>query len=342
MMSKENNFDLIRLFAAFQVMLFHTAEHLNLNIGILNYLSSYRGVIIFFTISGYLIYLSYERNQNNLGQYIKNRLGRIFPALWVSTIISFFLLVLSGYINFKNIFNIKIILYWIGQLSIFQFWTPEILRDYGVGTPNGSLWTITVEIQFYIGIILVFKILKNMKWINILVIFSIILNILVYSKFSKDLLLVKLFGVTLIPYFYNFMLGVYFAKYRNKLYKFLEDKFIYWFVIYNFYVYGLKIYPSYYINFEILISNILLGIVILSFSFSFKKLSSFVVRGVDISYGIYLYHMLVLNYLIYRYGRELSIEKLTLYVLITIIFSFLSYKYIEKPFLEYFKYRSKK
>lgn len=114
MMSKENNFDLIRLFAAFQVMLFHTAEHLNLNIGILNYLSSYRGVIIFFTISGYLIYLSYERNQNNLGQYIKNRLGRIFPALWVSTIISFFLLVLSGYINFKNIFNIKIILYWIG------------------------------------------------------------------------------------------------------------------------------------------------------------------------------------------------------------------------------------
>lgn len=227
-------------------------------------------------------------------------------------------------------------------MSIFQFWTPEILRDYGVGTPNGSLWTITVEIQFYIGIILVFKILKNMKWINILVIFSIILNILVYSKFSKDLLLVKLFGVTLIPYFYNFMLGVYFAKYRNKLYKFLEDKFIYWFVIYNFYVYGLKIYPSYYINFEILISNILLGIVILSFSFSFKKLSSFVVRGVDISYGIYLYHMLVLNYLIYRYGRELSIEKLTLYVLITIIFSFLSYKYIEKPFLEYFKYRSKK
>lgn len=342
-MSKENNFDLIRLFAAFQVMLFHTTEHLNLNIGILNYFSSYRGVIIFFTISGYLIYLSYERNQNNLGQYIKNRLGRIFPALWISTIISFFLLILSGYLNFKNIFNLKMILYWIGQLSIFQFWTPEILRNYGVGAVNGSLWTITVEIQFYIGIILVFKILKNIKWINILVVFSIILNMLVYSKFSKDLLMVKLFGVTLIPYFYNFMLGVYFAKYRNKINRFIENKFIYWFVIYNFYVYGLKVYPEYYINFGSLISNILLGITTLSFAFSFRKLSRFILKGIDISYGIYLYHMLFLNYLIYKWGVEqLSIKQIVLYAIITIAVAFLSYKYVEKPFLEYFKYRSKK
>ena len=91
-MLKKNNFDLIRLFAAIQVMFFHTVEHLNLEIGFFKYFSSYRGVIIFFTISGYLIYLSYERNKNNLWQYIRNRVGRIFPALWVATIISFLIL----------------------------------------------------------------------------------------------------------------------------------------------------------------------------------------------------------------------------------------------------------
>ena len=33
---------------------------------------------------------------------------------------------------------------------LFQFWTPEALRGFGCGTPNGSLWTISVIVQFYI------------------------------------------------------------------------------------------------------------------------------------------------------------------------------------------------
>lgn len=342
-MLKKNNFDLIRLFAAIQVMFFHTVEHLNLEIGFFKYFSSYRGVIIFFTISGYLIYLSYERNKNNLWQYIRNRVGRIFPALWVATIISFLILLISGYLDLKNIFNIKIWLYWLGQLSIFQFWTPDILRGYGVGTPNGSLWTITVEIQFYIIIFFLFRILKNMKWINTLTISSIILNMIVYSMLSKELLIVKLFGVTLVPYFYNFMLGVYFARYRNRLQSFLENKFIYWFIIYNLYVYGLKVYPSYYINFGSLISNVLLGIMILSFAFSFKNLSSFLLRGIDISYGIYLYHMLFLNYLIYKWqvNEKIDEKKILYYIFMTIIMAFLSYRYVEEPALKYLKKRGR-
>ncbi|WP_427171857.1 hypothetical protein KST23_03745 [Fusobacterium nucleatum] len=81
-MNKENNFNLLRLLAAIQVMLFHTIEHLNLEvIPFLNYFSTYKGVIILFTVSGYLIYLSLERNSTNIKQYIYNRLGRIYPAL---------------------------------------------------------------------------------------------------------------------------------------------------------------------------------------------------------------------------------------------------------------------
>lgn len=36
------------------------------------------------------------------------------------------------------------------QATFLQFWTPASLRGYGVGTPNGALWTICVLIQFYI------------------------------------------------------------------------------------------------------------------------------------------------------------------------------------------------
>ena len=42
------------------------------------------------------------------------------------------------------------ILFIFCQSSIFQFWTPNFLRGYGCGTPNGSLWTIGILIQFYI------------------------------------------------------------------------------------------------------------------------------------------------------------------------------------------------
>lgn len=337
-MNKENNFNLIRLLAAIQVMLFHTMEHLEIKTtAILKYFSSYRGVIIFFTISGYLIYMSLERNNNNLKQYICNRLGRIYPALWFSTFISFFLLVFSGYLKINKILNIRLILYWFGQLTIFQFWTPEILRDYAVGTPNGSLWTITVEIQFYILLMLIFLLRRKNFVFHILSILSILLNIFVYTKYSKDFMFVKLFSVSIVPYFYNFMIGVYLAKYRQFLLKLVEGKFLLWLLIYHIYVYGLNIYPQYYINISILISNFLLGMLVLSFAFSFRKISKILIGDIDISYGLYLYHMLFLNYFIYKFGIEGTKERILYYIFLTFLMAFLSDKFLEKPTLNYIK-----
>ncbi|WP_427171855.1 hypothetical protein KST23_03740 [Fusobacterium nucleatum] len=243
----------------------------------------------------------------------------------------------SGYLKISKIFNIKLLLYWFAQITIFQFWTPEILKDYGVGNPNGSLATITIELQFYFLILLIFLLKRKNIVFILLTVLSIILNIFVYTKFSKDLVYVKLFSVSIIPYFYNFMIGVYFAKYRKFLLKLIEGKFLMWLLLYNIYVYGYEKIPEYYIDFSILISNILLGILILSFAFSLKKLSKLILKDVDISYGVYLYHMLFLNFFIHKFGIIGAKERMLYYITLTFLVAILSDKFLERPILNYIK-----
>lgn len=332
---KNNNFNLLRLFASLQVLLFHTIEHFNITNHGLSYFRKFPGVNIFFVVSGYLIYLSLERNKNNLKKYIFNRIGRIYPALWVSTLAVFLTFLISGYMKFKDILNMKSILYFIGQISFFQFWTPQLLREYGVGTPNGSLWTIVVEIQFYILlVILCYIINKNISWIMVAVL-SIFSNIFI-GKMDDDMILTKLLNVSIFPYLYLFVLGVILAKNKEKLKKYINGKVVIWFVIFNMYLYIFNTCPSYYFDFNSLIANILLGILSISFVFSGGVFSRYI-NKIDISYGIYLYHMIVINYFIEVYGVENSKDRTIICLLIILVLSLASYFFIEKPFLKKFQ-----
>ena len=63
MKSTNNNFKLIRLFAAMQVAIVHSAGHLNINIQYLKFLDLLPGVPIFFFISGFLIIKSFKKNK---------------------------------------------------------------------------------------------------------------------------------------------------------------------------------------------------------------------------------------------------------------------------------------
>ena len=104
---------------------------------------------MFFTVSGFLIFSSLERNKN-LKRYFFNRFLRIFPALWGCFFFTLISLFVFKIIDTSDLFSIPIIKWIFTKLTFFQFWTNEILRSWGTGTPNGSLWTITVELQFYI------------------------------------------------------------------------------------------------------------------------------------------------------------------------------------------------
>lgn len=96
--------------------------------------------------------------------------------------------------------NLKsIILFAFGQGTIFQFWTPDCLRGYGTGTPNGALWTIGVMIQFYIVAWLFYKFMDQRK----IKIWIIGLCISFIFSYGLNLLTHKIFGIELIGKLYD-------------------------------------------------------------------------------------------------------------------------------------------
>ena len=201
--ANNNCLNLIRIVAAFQVLFGHMVEHLELPINDMFLKTSYflRGVPIFFVISGFLMWFSIARS-NSYEQYLKKRFWRILPELWVAVILEIIVIVIvySGW-NLKDL-----LLFAFGQGTFLQFWTPESLKTYGVGTPNGALWTIGVMMQFYIVVWFFYKLMKNRSiwaWIaGFAISFSISFAL---GKIIHDLLRIdiigKLYDQTVIKYF---------------------------------------------------------------------------------------------------------------------------------------------
>ena len=138
----------IKLLAALQVVYGHVMLHMHVNVpGFLHeFLFYFRGVPIFFTLSGFFIWGSIGRS-NSFSSYLRKRFWRIYPELWVAVFIELVVIVLLYSAPFDWT---QFGLFALGQGSLFQFWTPDFLRGYGCGCPNGALWAICVLIQFYI------------------------------------------------------------------------------------------------------------------------------------------------------------------------------------------------
>ena len=76
---KTNNLNLIRLIAACQVLLGHLSQEFHC--WSFDTLHVFKGVPIFFTLSGFLIYWSYDNNPK-IRQYWTNRCLRIYHSIY--------------------------------------------------------------------------------------------------------------------------------------------------------------------------------------------------------------------------------------------------------------------
>ena len=339
MISRTNNFDLIRLFAAFQVLILHSTTHLELTNQVNFYfLDLFPGVLMFFVMSGFLIMSSLDRNPD-IRNYITNRILRIFPGLYICSVLTLILLLLFNIIQIYNLVDHPILTWIFAQSTFFQFWTPDLLRPWGVGTPNGSLWTITVELQFYFILPLLFLLFKKIRFIYKILVSAIFFGILNYylqiNTGSDENILNKLLGVSFLPYINYFFTGVIIYLYWNKLKKFFEDKGLLWLIVFLGFCFVTSTKPSYHPeNFEYFANFLLSGLTI-SCAFTYPHLGNVLKRN-DISYGVYIYHMLVINSLV-ELGYKGKLNYLLVAITVTIFLGILSWFFVEKKALSFKK-----
>lgn len=284
----DNCLNTIRLVAALQVMYVHITHHMSISMPewfsyVINF---FQGVPIFFILSGYLVWESVGRSNSYL-TYLKKRFWRIYPELWCANLINgIILVVFHAVINSKDF-----ILFLLAQSTILQFWTPESLRKYGCGVPNGSLWTICVLIQFYIVVWFIRKFLCNKSIIVWVLSFlgaccmGMIPNLMANRV---PIIIIKLYEQTVLNYLYLFIAGAFVAQYK---YLILEKLKRFWilflFTAIIMYVFKIDIpFTSYRV-----VKSILMVYSLIGFAYTFPKFNI----KTDISYGLYIYHMIIVN-----------------------------------------------
>lgn len=286
-----NSINTIRIIAAIEVLYLHTIAHLGIEMPswITYSISFFYGVPVFLMLSGFLIWMSIGRSQNFI-QYLKKRFWRIYPELWAAVLIELLVLI----ILYENPIDwIKLMIFAVSQSTIFQFWTPEFLRDYGCGTPNGSLWTICVLIQFYFFAYYIFKLMHARKLTTWLLIISccVILSYCTPLVCSYLPMIVgKLYTLTLLPYLWMFLIGAFISEYKNHILPLLIK---YWYILLTIVVLLMITKIDLYLNYRFFRSCFLFG-GLLGFSYKFPALKI----KTDVSYGIYIYHMTVVNALL--------------------------------------------
>jgi peptidoglycan/LPS O-acetylase OafA/YrhL len=152
---RENNLNIIRLFAAFMVLFSHAFILSGSNEPITLFYNETYGVFgldIFFVMSGFLITQSYLRTHNP-AHFIWSRALRIFPALFcVVTLTAFVLgplvttLPLDAYITNPRTYSYLLTLtLYIGPNSLPGVF-PHNPFAFAV---NGSLWMLKYMVAFY-------------------------------------------------------------------------------------------------------------------------------------------------------------------------------------------------
>ena len=184
---RRNNFDLLRLVLAATVCLVHV--HNLSALEDLRWLSSILSSDIavkgFFVVSGFLIFMSYERAKS-AGVYAKNRFNRIYPAYVVVILLCAIGLFGVSKLQAAEYFSFTWVRYLVANLVFLNFIQPSlagVFENQSVNAVNGALWTLKIEVLFYFSVPLIVWAIRRSSALTVLgvcylgsVSFSLLMN----------------------------------------------------------------------------------------------------------------------------------------------------------------------
>lgn len=355
--SRFNNFDLVRLIAAAQVVFVHAVGHSPVLAHgqpwvrkLLDIIILFPGVAVFFVVSGFLIAKSHERLRDDPRSFFWHRLLRIYPALLVCLALSLAVVAAFGFLTPLVLGRPEFWGWLAGQLTIGQFYNPEFFRGFGLGVVNGALWTISVELQFYFALPLVYALVfprrsGTARWSGPLMAAGMFVSFAAFwhvdaaingpGGFTEAPMIAKLLFVSLLPHWWMFALGILIHRHWDRLGRFLENRFVWFFAAYTAVAVfrqlvlgrGTTWQALYYLGYAP--ERVLLAAATISAAYTARGLSSRLLGGVDISYGIYIYHFLLINVLM-EMGYMKGFGSVAMVFALSIVCGLASWHLVEK------------
>lgn len=293
------------------------------------------GLCGFFTISGYLVYISLMKSRT-VGVYVEKRWLRIFPGLIICFLFTLFAcsLVYRGtgcYWLKSGTWN-----YLWGNLTLYdvRFTIPGVFEDnpYPM-TINGSIWTLCYEFTMYLLIIPLFF-MRDKKTQMILPIIALMLilikNVLFLNKFEHTTFMSYMNLNQFCRFAQFFIFGMMIAILEQK--NILKEKWekCNWL---------LAVCIILFVG-CIMMKQIAIGMVFMSVLFiqvgkkNWQPVSQFVNKIGDLSYGIYIYSFVIQQLILHKFPNTPPYIVLIISVLCVAIVAYASWHLVEKKALK--------
>ena len=324
--------DILRFFAAFAVMLFHFSlvfynkyKFYPVHDHTFNNISLYGdfGVQLFFVISGFVILMSAKHQSPK--EFVKLRLIRLYPV-YIPLCIFAYILELTVSHNERNITSGDLFL---NMSMVGLFFTNKMVSN--------VYWTLKIEILFYVFIYLILK-TKNIARIRIFLTSWLVLSIITYAGIHYSHF--RIFNVArfllITDHSYYFIGGCYFylIKYERKPLDLIMPLLC---------MISACISISKPLQAKPVEMAVVAGIFVLMYLISLTKFNpsknKFLYSSMgETTYPLYLIHSALGISILYPLTKFLpGTVSLFIAISVVILFSFLSFFFIEKPIRSWLK-----
>jgi peptidoglycan/LPS O-acetylase OafA/YrhL len=325
---RQNNFDFLRFLLAFIVIIGHITRLSGVE-SLKSYAFMFPVFTGFFCISGFLVTISYNRT-DTLYLFFKKRARRILPPYILVVVTCAVALSFVSSYSFQEYFtNLQLFKYLIANLTFLNFiepCLPGVFTSNAMCAINGSLWTIKVEVMFYLLLPVIIYFVNRIKRKYILLVgLNVFAVIYRNSLLSIDGSLMVMFARQLPGMLSYFVCGIALYYYFDFFIKYKKIFFAVGLILFVFErMMGLDIFTPFATS-----------AIVYSFAYSFPKLNNFGKYG-DISYGIYIFHFPIIQLAVYFgfFERNNPFFVACCIIVVTLTMGFLSWHLLEKKFLK--------